>query len=124
MSKYAHLPNYGIIKEFAGGYYEGQIVDGLPHGKGRMTKAGGGVSAGTWYKGEFGLWNVHTNNLPKGFKLTGAQTEDGKPIVKGKWDYGNNTTYDGEFVDGFYYGRGTFTYPNGDVYEGEWKYSK
>jgi len=47
------MDNYEFIKDFNNGEgdYEGQVVDGLPHGEGKLTKPGGEVVEGTWYKG-------------------------------------------------------------------------
>ena len=75
VSKYAHLPNYRFIKDYQHGVgdYEGQVVDGLPHGEGKMTRPGGGVAEGTWYKGKFQRkYLINYDNLPPGFVLTGA----------------------------------------------------
>jgi hypothetical protein len=34
---------------------------------------------------------------------------------------GKNGTYEGQFENGRKNGRGRFTFPNGEIYEGEWK---
>ena len=99
--------------EFAGGCYEGQIVDGEPHGEGKWTMPGGGVLEGTWYMG--GKQNkrlIDYDNLPPGFVLTGKQV-DGVPVVRGKYDWGNGTTYEGEYLNGFKHGYGKYTGING-----------
>ena len=68
------MPNYGIIKNFNGGYgdYEGQVVDGLPHGEGKLSVPGGTTIQGTWYKGKVIKKSLlKYRDLPPGFVLTG-----------------------------------------------------
>ena len=68
------MPNYRFIKDYNGGEgdYEGQVVDGLPHGEGKLTKPGGEVVEGTWYKGRIQIKVlINYKNLPPGFVLTG-----------------------------------------------------
>ena len=90
--------------EYNGGQYEGQIVDGEPHGEGKWTKPGGGGVSGTWYKGVPQKKKIaDINNRPPGFVLTGEQV-DGKPVVRGKMDYTEGTFYNGEWMDGFRHG--------------------
>ena len=46
----------------------------------------------------------------------GEENDDGERAVK--------ATYTGSYVDGKRSGVGKMTFPNGDVYEGEWKDNK
>ena len=39
----------------------------------------------------------------------------------GKWTYTDKTTYEGEWTDGFMYGKGTFTWSDGKQKTGIWK---
>ena len=38
------------------------------------------------------------------------------------WESGD--IYEGGFIDGHFHGQGTYTYSDGDKYDGEWKYSR
>ena len=39
----------------------------------------------------------------------------------GSYTYENGEIYDGEWKDGKYNGQGTYSYANGEIYDGEWK---
>jgi len=81
--------------------YDGDWVNGVPHGKGKLTYENGSV-----YEGEFaygGMWG------------------------QGKQTYKDGRVYEG----GFYYdthdqpvGEGTMTYPDGRIVKGGWKNCK
>ncbi len=49
-----------------------------------------------------------------------GEFEDGKFEGKGKLIYENGDVYEGEFEDGEKSGKGTYTWKDGDKYEGEW----
>ena len=74
--------------------YEGQSVNGLRHGFGKMTFKNLGVYEGQWEKD----------------KMHGS----------GKMTYENGDVYDGQWVNGLRHGSGKMTFANGDVYEGRW----
>ncbi len=44
----------------------------------------------------------------------------GKKEGEGTYNTGDGGVYAGGFLQDQYHGMGTFRYPNGDVYEGEW----
>ena len=50
-SKYSHLENYGQF-QYASGWYDGQIVNGKPHGQGQWFLPGGNILEGKWHKGQ------------------------------------------------------------------------
>ena len=77
------------------GTYEGDLVNGKYHGKGKCIYDSGAVYEGDWVNGE--------------------QHGKGKKI----WNDG--TVYEGDFVKGEYHGKGKLTLGNGVVYEGEFK---
>jgi hypothetical protein len=104
------------------GYYEGDIVDGKPHGKGEYHNL-----VKEWdYKGDFVEGKMTGTGRLEGrsFDLIyEGDFVDGKFHGKGKLrDEG--CIYEGDFADGFFHGKGKMTYPNGRVEEGNWKYGK
>jgi len=80
-----------------GSVYEGELVNGVPHGKGKCTSSTGGgiviVYEGDWVEA----------------KRTG----------KGKQTFSNGNVFEGDFVDDKLHGKGKQTYCDGDVYEGD-----
>ena len=80
-----------------GDVYVGEIVKGMPEGKGTMTYANGNVYTGNWHKGD-----------PDG---QGTMTYADNSKFVGEWNYGEK--YDG-----------SYTYPNGDTFVGKWSSGK
>jgi len=80
------------------GKYEGEIVTGVPDGKGTITFPSGNKYEGEWKNGKYHGQGTYT------------------------WFSGNK--YEGEYKDGKYHGQGTYTYPSGDKYVGEWRDGK
>jgi len=87
-----------IIRFEDGNVYEGDIVDGKPHGRGTMTY--GEASESLYYEGE---WR---NGLING---------------KGVMSWLNGDFYDGEWRDGLLHGEGIMLFANDDVYQGEFQ---
>ncbi len=57
-------------------------------------------------------------------EYVGEQLQNGKPHGKGSITYENEEIYDGEWKEGLKEGKGTLTSPDGGKYEGEWKNDK
>ncbi|OPZ58557.1 MAG: MORN repeat protein [Candidatus Aminicenantes bacterium ADurb.Bin508] len=76
-----------------GSKYEGEVVNGKPHGRGIQTKPDGGRYVGDWV--------------------------DGKKHGKGVMTWPEGARYEGDFVDGNFHGKGTYTWPEG-YYKGDW----
>ena len=76
--------------------YEGDFLNNLRHGNGRIEF----LDSGEIYEGQF----------TKG-KITG----------KGLFIWKNNQQYKGDFVDGIKHGKGKYKWPDGTEYEGEYK---
>ena len=84
---------------FEGGKYIGQVLNGLPDGKGVFFTNIGDRYEGDWKKG----------------------IKEGKGIYF--WNNGpfKGDKYDGDYKNGLPDGKGIYYYKNGDRYEGDWK---
>jgi hypothetical protein len=84
--------------DYRGGVYDGEVLNGVPHGKGVLTYSSQHVYDGEWTEGRsHGKGSVHGSIASKG-----------------------TFSYEGTFLDDMMAGRGKFTWPNGDVYDGDW----
>ena len=79
------------------GKYEGEIVNGVPNGWGKVVFPSGSVYEGSW--------------------------KDGDTEGIGTYKWLDGTKYFGEFLDGNFHGEGEFTFREG-VYLGESKFGK
>jgi len=96
--------------------YEGEIVDGKSHGKGKETLSG------STYEGDFvnGVRNGKGKLTIQGLSVYEGDFVNGKPQGKGKRTLlEDGTVYEGDFVDDKWHGKGKLTYTNGCVYEGD-----
>jgi hypothetical protein len=129
-----------------GDSYQGQLLDGKPHGQGTMNYAGvdrrtyvgnwvNGARQGrgevTWpsgarFEGEF------RNDKANG---QGMQTEADGGFYIGSWrdnqmnghgvyTYPSGARYEGEFKDDHQHGHGVYTWPDGARHEGQFKNDK
>jgi len=92
-------PTIGKL-ELDDGTYEGEIVNGIPHGKGKMTYSDDAfLFKGSVYEGDWvdGIWHG-----------------------KGKIIWADGDVYEGDFIDSLSHGKGKMTYTDGSVYEGDW----
>eukprot|EP01054_Gregarina_sp_Poly1_P000628 Gregarina_sp_Poly_1__627@NODE_1149_length_4941_cov_18_598687_g187_i3_p2_GENE_NODE_1149_length_4941_cov_18_598687_g187_i3NODE_1149_length_4941_cov_18_598687_g187_i3_p2_ORF_typecomplete_len472_score41_98MORN/PF02493_20/1_4e02MORN/PF02493_20/0_00079MORN/PF02493_20/0_00052MORN/PF02493_20/0_021MORN/PF02493_20/5_2MORN/PF02493_20/0_0068MORN/PF02493_20/1_1e06MORN/PF02493_20/0_11MORN/PF02493_20/0_017MORN/PF02493_20/0_25MORN/PF02493_20/1_7e03_NODE_1149_length_4941_cov_18_598687_g187_i330014416 len=78
--------------------YEGDFVDGLFSGVGRMTKASGETYVGEWFQG--------------------------KQHGHGKMTWKNGRCFLGRFSNGDQDGHGRMSYEDGGIFDGEWKMNK
>lgn len=78
--------------------YEGDVLDGMPHGEGHMTYKDDDYFIE--YEGSF---------------LNGKEHGKGRQVT-------SEGTYEGDFVEGRPKGIGRFYYPEGDIYEGEFDF--
>jgi len=114
-----------------GAKYEGEIRDGKANGKGTLIFP----DRGRKYVGEFkddkregqGTWTISGyGNL---FKYEGGWQNDAyhgqgtETYPRNPETDLTNRTYTGEFKDGYRWGQGTMTLPDGRKYEGSWKYN-
>ena len=130
--------------EYDNGSYEGEIVDGLRHGKGKYTWSNGSEYEGDWVKGKrcgFGVYKSYSKNEKDGSTYTSYTYEGewkdskqhGHGVAKGYKAFpvfGHvymNWSYEGPWVDDKKHGRGVYrewdgnaNYEHWKVYEGEW----
>lgn len=78
--------------------YQGELLDGQPHG--------------------FGVWKH-----PSGVTYVG-EFVDGQWNGRGTWVHPDGIKYAGDWLSGEYHGRGTLILPGGARYDGEWAYGK
>ena len=101
-----------------GSSYEGQVVDGVPHGYGTMS-----YSKGDEYVGEFQNGNIHgrgTMSYANGEQYVG-EWKDNEITGRGTFNYANGEKFVGEFKAGKRDGRGTYTYSDGSTEVGKWQ---
>jgi hypothetical protein len=96
--------------------HTGVYVNGLRHGIGTITWSDGSYYSGNWVSGN--RTGKGTYVWSDGLRFEGIW-QDGKRI-NGKLFYPNGNLYEGEFKNDVISGYGTFTWKDGSVYEGEW----
>lgn len=100
--------------------YVGEVKDGNPHGKGKITVSDEEVRSyeGDWVEGipcGRGIFCFTNGDIYEG------EVYDAVPQGKGIMKCANGDTYEGDVDCGIPHGTGKMTFANGDVYEGEWK---
>jgi len=106
---------------YKNGEYEGDVVNGNPHGKGKVTydfgSHGKTVYEGDWVNGEYhgkGKLTYNNGTILEGDFVNGKLHGKGKLI-----EAGHKNTYEGDFVNGKEHGYGKHTSDEG-VFEGEY----
>jgi|GEM_PF-4749871 len=96
--------------------YEGDIVEGKPHGKGKYTLRGG-----EFYEGDFvdGKWHGRGKYTEKSYVYEGSFTNTYKS-GRGRITFQNGDVFEGDFDPEKNEGEGTMTYANGKVKKGKW----
>merc|ERR1719468_676777 len=82
-----------------------------------MTFANGCVFVGEW-KNDHRVYGEE--NYGNGSSYEGQYLNDIRHGY-GKLTYADNRIYEGEFIDNFKHGKGKMTFANGCVFVGEWK---
>ena len=104
--------------EYDGGdVYEGEILNGKRHGKGKYT-----WSDGSFYEGEWKDDRKDGNGKqshPDGSCYDGGWKDD-KMDGFGVLVYSNQSRYEGHWSEGYENGHGMLTFANGNSYDGEW----
>lgn len=122
--------------------YEGELLDGLPHGTGECFLANGAYFVGQWRRGlrnGFGTFKQPNGDAYEGKWIADKRCGKGKwtsfrgDVIEGTWDedlpHGQGVhkevdggLFEGTFARGRYHGSGTFTAADGSVYVGEWRH--
>jgi hypothetical protein len=97
-----------------GSIYEGDIINGKPHGKGKLTLTFG------IYEGDFvnGVRTGKAKLVYSNGDIYEGDYTNGKRTGVGKYTFANGESYEGDWVDANYHGKGKYTYTNGDIFEG------
>ena len=103
------------------GRYYGQVINGLPEGKGAMTYNDGDKYEGDWKNAKFEGRGIYTwNNGDRYIGDFNNGLKDGKGIMY--WKDGDR--YEGSFRNDKKEGKGIYYYYNGTRYEGDWRNGK
>jgi hypothetical protein len=111
---------HGQGKAIGKDVYQGQFVNGLPHGQGVYMWGDGKCFTGQFKQGVPQIPHVGCEVAEP--RLRGTYTGEcrgGKANSRGKAV--GIDTYQGEFLDGVLNGQGTYVWPNGDRYIGQFK---
>lgn len=95
--------------------YNGELKDGIPHGKGNMKWKSCIEYSGDFYEGF--LCGTGIMKWPSGQMYEGqwsANVQEGKGIMH----YPNGSIYEGSFHDGMRHGHGILRHPDKSYYEG------
>ncbi len=101
--------------------YEGEVVNGKPHGKGKCIWPNEKIYEGDYINGN--RTGKGTTIFPDGGKYVGDFLDnlmDGKGVMT----FPDGRIYSGEFRKGKFQGYGNLSWPNGEIYEGYFDDSK
>jgi len=125
---------------YRGGKYEGDVENGVPHGRGVLTYS----RTGHKYEGEWRNGKAHGRGVATGVVNETVEQEiqafykQNKKKINIDYSVKENTSnespttqnplvprghfrYEGTWEDDEMSGQGVFTFPNGDIYDGDWK---
>ena len=118
---------------YDGGSYKGQLVDGKPHGKGRITYKDGSYYDGNWVNGKKEgngkYYDPESNIMQEGVYINGICSRVIDEYVVGSRNNNSSSNatirygggfYKGQLVDGKPHGKGRLTYRDGSYYDGNW----
>lgn len=98
--------------------YIGALVDGRPHGQGRLERRTGEVLQGEWRAGRLHGKGVRTE--PGGVR-TEANFVAGRAQGNGRQTTPDGAIYEGGFRDGLRHGEAKMRLPGGTVYASRWR---
>ena len=106
--------------------YIGQVINGIPEGKGVMYVDGGDIYKGEFRNGKYdgkGIYYFNENDNTRGNRYEGEFC-NGQANGKGIYYKSNDDRYEGDWKKDLKEGKGIYFWSNGDRYEGEWKNDK
>ncbi len=111
---------YGTLTTTTGAY-EGDLVDGKPHGRGVFLFNDGGRYEGDFVKGIFAGKGVMDYTVPTpGYRYEGDFV-NGNRHGKGAYTFPSGNRYEGDFFNNEIHGYGTLYGPDGSVIQkGQW----
>ena len=98
--------------------YQGEIKNGLRHGRGNCNYSNGDVYNGEFKNGRLEGTGVYQWSNGDAYN---GELKAGKREGRGFEKYASGNVYDGEWKTGKYDGRGIYKYASGGAYYGEWK---
>jgi hypothetical protein len=111
-----HWHGIGIIRNANGDVYEGQVVNDLKDGEGKIHYGDGRVFSGRFKEDEA----VNgTLTFPDGAHYVG-ELHHGARHGYGLYNFSDGSTYEGHSVMNIFEGKGKMTWTDGGWYEGEW----
>lgn len=110
-------PERGTLTLSNDAQYEGETLNGRPHGQGTVTYANGNRYTGAWVDGQKS--GPGTFTYENGSTYVGEHAND-RIEGTGRLEYADGGVYEGGFQDWKRHGTGTLTYPNGNRYAGAW----
>ena len=106
--------------------YIGQVINGIPEGKGVMYVDGGDIYKGEFRNGKYegkGIYYFNENDKTRGNRYEG-EFSNGQANGKGIYYKSNDDRYEGDWKKDLKEGKGVYYYNNGDIYEGDFKNNK
>jgi hypothetical protein len=116
-----HWHGQGIMRNAHGDVYEGQLVNDLKEGPGRLTYAGGRILTGK-FKDDY----CDNGQLlfPDGSRYEGELQQDGKRHGFGVYHFADGGFYQGYSENNAFHGQGKMQWCDGGIYEGEWNFGE
>lgn len=102
---------------YENGNYQGETINGMKHGKGKMIFKSGDIYEGEWIndnKNGYGIYIFKDNTIYEGNWV------NNRIEGKGKHTFKDNTIYIGDWVNNNREGNGKYIYTNGNIYDGDW----
>ncbi|MES2504579.1 MAG: hypothetical protein V4534_06855 [Myxococcota bacterium] len=121
-----HTPllEHRVIHYSSGNVYEGETLNGQPHGQGTLSSSDGGFYSGQMKFGAInGEGTYHYSEQNETYAQYTGSFVDGDPVGRGVLDYRDGTRYSGE-INIHPHGYGKTIFSSGTVYEGEMQNGK
>jgi len=107
---------YGKLTYPSGSKYEGNWKTGKKNGKGKLTKANGGIFDGSF---NMGLFTGRAKQIYENGDIYVGDFIDDKKQGNGSYTFKSGEFYNGQWANNKYNGKGKYIFKNGDSYEGD-----